>query len=392
MNGRIRAGIVSILIGPYQLMGEDGIRGVELAFSEFDYRINETRIDFEVEGSNAIPDSAVGAVERLITQRAVDFTIGPLSGNEGLAVRDYAKGHPDRVFLNGIAGAQDITLRDPAPNFFSFSTNGVQWTAGLGKYVYEELGYKRVVTLGEDYSFPHSQVGGFTLEYCKAGGQIVEKFWTALGTIDYSHIIQALPDDIDAIFLALAGTDVVNFLQQYRETGQVLPLTGGATVADQTIMNSHPELAEYYVGMATSSPIADNNPDPRWQAFVEAYSRAFPDALVSPSLQAWGYYVNTKAALLALKAVDGDLSNGQAAFKQALANMEFESPTGLIRLDHNRNAIADVFITVVERGDDGQLYNRLEKTIPKVTQTLGIAEDEYLQIGVFDRDNPPCRH
>jgi branched-chain amino acid transport system substrate-binding protein len=86
------------------------------------------------ESSTAIPDSAIQAADTLLYKDQVDFVIGPLSGNEGLAIRDYVKTIPDKAFINGVSAAQDTTLRNSAPNFFSFSTSGVQWIAGLGRY------------------------------------------------------------------------------------------------------------------------------------------------------------------------------------------------------------------------------------------------------------------
>jgi branched-chain amino acid transport system substrate-binding protein len=100
--------------------------------------------------------------------------------------------------------------------------------------------------------------------------------------------------------------------------------------------------------------------------------------------------VNTKAALLAVSLAEGDLSNGQARFKQMLATLEYETPTGPVRLDHNRAAVATNFVTEVAQKEDGTLYSRLVKAIPAVNQTLGILEAEYLAIGVFNRDNPSC--
>ena len=41
-------------------------------------------------------------------------------------------------------------------------------------------------------------------------------------------------------------------------------------------------------------------------------------------------------------------------------------------------------------GADGNLYNKLVKVVPQVNQTLGIAEDEFLKLGVVGRDNPAC--
>src|SRR5476649_1657497 len=157
----IKIGAIATLIGPFATMGEDAMRGVDLALAEFSAGIGGKSIELLIESSNAIPESASDAAAFLIERKGVDLVIGPLSGNEGLAVRDYAKTRLDKTFINGVSASQDMTLRDAAPNFFSFSMNGVQWMTGLGSYVYHTLGYSRVVTLAQDYSYPHSQVGGF---------------------------------------------------------------------------------------------------------------------------------------------------------------------------------------------------------------------------------------
>ena len=123
------------------------------------------------------------------------------------------------TFANGTSAAQDTTLRDPAPNFFRFSTDGAQWMAGLGEYVFNEKGHKRIVTIAEDYSFPYTQVLGFMVPFCELGGKVVDKFWVPIGNKDYSSIIASIPDDIDAIYVALGGADAVNFLSQYEQAG-----------------------------------------------------------------------------------------------------------------------------------------------------------------------------
>ena len=106
-------------------------------------------------------------------------------------------------------------MRDPAPNFFRFSTDGAQWMAGLGDYSYNVKHYKHVATLAEDYSFPYTQVFGFMAPFCKAGGHVVKKFWVPIGTKDFSSVIAAMPDNIDAIYVVLGGSNSVNFLTQY---------------------------------------------------------------------------------------------------------------------------------------------------------------------------------
>jgi branched-chain amino acid transport system substrate-binding protein len=390
-TSEIKIGALATLVGPFAALGEDSMRGVELAIAEFGGMIAGKRLTLIKESSNAIPDDAYYKAKRLVEEHQVDFMIGPLSGNEGLAVRDYAKTQPEKVFLNGTAAAQDITLRDPAPNFYCFNTHSVQWVAGLGTYAYEVQRFRRVVTVAEAYSVPFGQVAGFMIEFCRLGGQVLHKSWVALGTIDFTEVIAAIPKDCDAIFVALGGTDAIKFLQQYYDVrGGTLPLIGGPITVDQTILSTTGELSDKVVGMASSGPTADNDPDLAWQTFVSAYRKQFPNGLPSPSLCGHGYYVNTKAALLALQSVNGDLSNGQARFKEALRQLEFDTPTGPVRLDHNRAVIATIFLSVVDRQPDGTLYKKLVKKTPNVTSTMGIPEEDYLKLGSFGTNNPTC--
>ena len=201
--------------------------------------------------SDASPDSAVRAARKLVEQDGVKVLIGPLSGDEGLAIKDYAKTQPDVTFINGTSAAQDTTLRDPAPNFFRFSTDGAQWMAGLGDYAYKDKGYHKVATVAEDYSFPYTQVFGFMAEFCKAGGHVPSKSWVPIGNKDYSSVIAAIPADVDAIYVALGGADAVNFLTQYQQAGGTAPLIGGSITVDQTVLDyqgPHPRRRHRHAG------------------------------------------------------------------------------------------------------------------------------------------------
>ena len=88
--------------------------------------------------------------------------------------------------------------------------------------------------------------------------------------------------------------------------------------------------------------------------------------------------------------MEGDLSDGGAKFRDVLSNLEFETPTGMVKLDERRNAIADIFLTEVAEGPDGGLINKTIKVIPQVSQTLGVAYDEFLKYGPVSRENPVC--
>ena len=384
----IKIGVLATFEGAFTVLGEDGERGALTALDEFGGTAGGKTIEVVRGSSDASPDSAVRAARKLVEQDGVKILVGPLSGDEGIAVKDYAKSQPDVTFINGTSAAQDTTLRDPAPNFFRFSTDGAQWMAGLGTYAFNDKGYKTVATVAEDYSFPYTQVFGFMAEFCKAGGHVPSKSWVPIGNKDYSSVIAAIPDDVDAIYVALGGADAVNFLNQYQQSGGEAPLIGGSITVDQTVLTSKGKLRDVLIGTPAAGPTADTNDSPAWLAFTEAYKKqagAFP----SPSLFAHGYYINMKAALLAIDELKGDISD-PAKLRETLAGLSFDTPTGKVSLDKNRNAIADIFLTEVTEDADGNLVNKLIKVVPQVNQTLGIDEAEFLALGAVSRENPSC--
>lgn len=387
----IRIGGLATLEGAFAVDGQDAMRGIEMAIKEFHGDIDGHPLKLIKASSNATPSSAVDAARKLIEQDHVDILVGPLSGSEGLALKEYAKKHPGKTFVNGSSAAQDTTLRDPAPNFYRFSTDGAQWMAGLGNYVYNKKGYHKVAVVGEDYSFPYTQVFGFAFEFCRDGGQIVHRYWVPIGTKDYSSIIAQLPSNIDAIYVMLGGSDAVNFLTQYRQYGGDKPMIGSSVTADQTVLSSKGPFKKYVVGTPSAGPIADSWNNPRWQAFVKRYQKMFPNGFPTPSLFAQTYYVNAKAALLALKKVGGDLSDGQKKLHQTLDHLSFETPTGMVKLDQNREGIATNFVTVVAKKPDGELYNKVVKVVKNVNQTLGMNRKQFLALGKVSRNHPSCQ-
>jgi len=93
--------------------------------------------------TNASPDSALKAVRKVVEQDKVPPVIGPVSGSEGIAPRDYSKTQPGVTFVNGTSGALDTTYVTPSQNFFRFNANGAQWMVGVGEYVYKVKATRR---------------------------------------------------------------------------------------------------------------------------------------------------------------------------------------------------------------------------------------------------------
>jgi len=385
----IKIGVLATLEGPFAAGGADGMRGAELAIKERGGMVAGRKIEMIKASSNANPDVAVNSVRKLVEQDKVEIVVGPLSGGEGIAVKDYSKTQPNLTFINGGSGAQATTLVNPSPNFFRFNTEGAQWMVGLGQAAIDK-GYKRVMVIAEDYAFPYSQVQGFMTEYCKLGGRVPAKAWVPLGGKDYSSVIARIPKDVDALLVVLGGADAVNFLNQYEAAGGDKPMMGGSITVSQDVLNYRGKRRDSLVGTISAGPYAYSFDGADWKAFVSAYQQNFPvssGGYPSPSLFALVYYTNMKAALDALDAVKGDLSGGQAKYRDALTKLELKMPTGTVRLDSNRQAIGTTFVTEVVKDSNGALTTRVLRKVDNVDQMLGLKKEEF-QIG--SRDVPNC--
>jgi len=393
---KLKIGVTAPLEGTYTVLGEDGMRGYELAVKAHNGKAGGKEIETIVASTDTTPDSAVRAAKKLVEQDKVDVLISPLSGSEGIAIRDYSKTQPQITVINAGSGALETTYVTPSPTFYRFNLDGAQWHAGLGDYAYNVKHYKKIATVGEDYSFVYTQVFGLVLEYCQAGGQVSKRFWVPLGTKDFASTIAALPDDVDAIYLGLGGADAVNFLNQYQQAGGHAHLLGGSIMVDQTVLSSKGKAKDLLIGTIAASGMADADPNPKWQAFVKAYQEMpkegfFKNAFASPSLLGINYYNSADAVFKALDQVNGELSDGNKKFREALKNIVLDAPNGKITLDENRQAVGTNFVTEVVKDDKGDLVGKVVKVVPNVQQRLGFSKEVFDRIGLPGREVPECK-
>jgi len=332
-------------------------------------------------------DTAIKETRRLMEQLDADVMIGPLSGDESIAVANYAKDNPDKTFVDGSAGAQDTTLKVRAPNFFRFNGDGAQWNAGLGDLAFNKLGWKTAAVISDDYSFGWTSAAGFIAEFCAAGGEVTKRVFPPLNTTDYSSFAQQMPTDVDGTFVAVGGAGLIPFLKAYEQAKG--PIDSKKFIGNLfwgtpgQFEQLGPRVAGTYIGGAGTAGDLDT---PGSQGYAAYHDELFEDykpggspAAQAPSTFTYGYYVNTWGLIKALEAVDGDISDGQKKLQAELAKTTLPAPYGEIKLDENRHAITDVFYQQLYE-KDGKLAVKTVATVPQVDQTFG---------GTFSPETPP---
>jgi branched-chain amino acid transport system substrate-binding protein len=329
--------------------------------------------------SNDKADTAIKETKRLMEQLGADVMIGPLSGDESIAVAQYAKQHPTKTFVDGSAGAQDTTLKVRAPNFFRFNGDGAMWNAGLGDLAYNKLGWKTAAVVADDYSFAWTSAAGFVAEFCAVGGKVTKRVFPPLNTTDYSSYAQQMPTNVDGTFVAVGGAGLIPFLKAYEQSHG--PIDGKKFIGNlfwgtpgQFEQLSTRVVGAYVGGAGTAGDLATpaaknyaNNIIGKWFKTIPPYGAAAPQA---SSTFTFGYFANTWGLIKGLQAVKGDISGGQKALQSALGKVTLASPYGPMKLDTNRQAVIPVYYQQLY-AKGGKLAIKTVGYIPQVDQTFG---------------------
>ena len=380
----IRIGVMSCLSGAFAQLGQDGVDGVKIAFDEIGNTIAGRPVKLFIEDSAANPEVAVNKTRALVTRDKAQLVLGPLSGAAGQAVKDSADDWPDATIIVAGSAAEDITMRGVKPNVWRTSYTGAQPMFALGDWAYDN-GYRKVVIVAEDYAFPYAQVGGFMLTFCARGGKVAKKFWVPIGTSDYSSIFPQIPKDADAVYVALGGTDAVNFIRQMDEFGFLgkIDILGGTVTVDASQLASVGGLLD---GVVSGSIMSGDIDSKEFRQLDAAFSKMRGRA---PSLFVENYYRAAKWAILALQKVNGKIED-QAAFREALQNTSFNAPASFVSFDDHHNVVTDTFLNkVVKMGDEYR--NSVLKTYPKVSQFWTFDPQEYQKQSPYIRDFPDCK-
>jgi branched-chain amino acid transport system substrate-binding protein len=342
--------------------------------------------------SNDTADLAIKETKRLMEKLKADVMIGPLSGDEGVAIAKYAKAHPTKTFVNGTSGALDTTMKVRAPNFFRWNGDGAQWDAGTGWVAYNVLGWRKVDVMMDDYSFGWTSAAGFIAEFCALGGEVTKRVFPPLNTTDYSTYVAQLdaPNAIDGYFWAVGGTGTIAalkaFEQKYGQMNSKQHMGNLFFGTPGTFTDLGLRIAGSYAGGGGTAADVPSAALTKFKALTGKTWSALPPLKGPATATGVGnlffvnYYVNATGLIKGLKAVKGDISGGQKALQKALTTTTVTDPNGtVLKLDANRQGVGGTFVQQLF-DDNGTLGIKTIYKVVGVPQNFG---------GAFGNDLPP---
>lgn len=382
----IGIGFVAPLTGPFAPTGQDLLNGFNLFLERNQGRIGGRAIRFVVEDDTFSPQVAITKTRKLLESDRVELLTGIINSAAAYAMREYVdqQGLPTVI---AVAGGDNLTQRTRGQ--FIVRTgwgSSSQYAQPFGLYAARQLGYRRVVTIADDFAFGHEWVGGFQRTFEEAGGRVVAKIWTPLGTADFSPYLARVPADVDAVVAAVVGPIALRFVKQYADFGlrARLPLIGPGHMTDELNL---PQMGDEALGMITTlhySVVLDN----QWnKAFVERYQAKYNKV---PNSYAEAGYTAALWIDRALLRAGGQITDKAAFMKAMAALVVADTPRGPVRLDAYGNVVENIYIRRVDRVGT-RLQNTVIATYPNVSQFWTFNAEEFLKNPVYGRDYPPCQ-
>jgi branched-chain amino acid transport system substrate-binding protein len=382
-KGPIKIGLLTPLTGVVASGGKEIQEGFDLYWNQVGHKIAGREVQVFVEDDGSNPDIALQKARKLTEQTKVDFLVGDLLANTGLAVAEYAKTNGIPYFIPVIA-ADELTQRKRIPNVIRIAGySASQMPRPLADYAFKKKNYKKIITISQDYTFGHEQCGGFAQLFTELGGSILAQHWNPLNTQDFSpYLAQIQSANPDAVFAMETGADATRLIQQWNNFGLKgkIPLLGAQNATDQSVIRTLGAEAE---GILTSAHFAEGNDAPATKKFVAEYEAAYKKL---PSIYGFSHYSAALWLAEAIKAVKGNIED-RPKFLDAVRKVVLtDSPLGRpVRLDAYGNPIYDVFIRNVVKRPDGRYWNVPIETYPNVSQFWTYKPEEYMKQPPYSR-------
>jgi branched-chain amino acid transport system substrate-binding protein len=382
-TGPIKIGLLTPLTGVVASGGKEIAEGFNLYWDQVGKKIGNRAVEIVIEDDGSNPDIALQKARKLTEQTKVDFLVGDLLANTGLAVAEYAKTSGIPYFIPVIA-ADDLTQRKRIPNVIRVAGyTASQMPRPLADYAFKKLGLRKIVTISQDYTFGHEQCGGFAQVFTELGGTIVAQHWNPLNTQDFSpYIAQIQSAAPDAVFAMETGADATRFIQQWSNFGMKgkIKLLGAQNATDQSVIRTLGAEAE---GIISSAHFAEGGDAPATKKFVAEYEAAFKKL---PSIYGFSHYSAAMWLAEAIKSINGNIEDRPKFLEAVRKTVLSGSPLGRpVRLDDYGNPVYDVYIRDVVKRGDGTFWNKPLETYPAVSQFWTYKPEEYLKQPSYSR-------
>jgi branched-chain amino acid transport system substrate-binding protein len=383
----LRLGFLTVRTGALAAGGRQMEEGIQLFLKERNNTIAGRKVELIIADTGGNPAGAKTKTQELVERNKVHVIIGPLATFEALAIDDYIKEARVPLITPTSAAQNDLAQQKRSDFVLHAVGSAAQPMHVLGEYAAKKLGYKRIATIADDFTYGHEGEAGFQHAYEDNGGKVVQKLWSPLNAVDYGSYVGQIKPNVDAIYAGFAGINGLRFLKQFSEYGMKskIAVLGNPTCVDEGVLKN---MGDEALGVVTASWYAATIETPDNKRFVQA---VLDEYKVVPGFYTAGTYTAGLFLEDALKAINGKFEDS-AAFVRALHNVRLtRGPMGPIRVDEYGKPILNIYVRKVERRN-GALVNTIVDTVPDVGQFWKYDPKEFMSSPPYSRDYPVAKN
>lgn len=326
----VKIGIILPISGAIATFGQENANGLKLAMNKIS-KTSKEKLTLFIEDDKSEAIEATNAIRKLLNVNKVSVVIGEVTSSNTLAMAPIAQENKVPLFS---PAATNVKVTQVG-NFISRAcfTDDFQGIV-MAKFAVNVLKKKKGLIIIDNSSDYSKGLGAaFKTEYLKMGGKLVtdEELTYVQKDMDFNTLIRKIKRaDPDVIFLPGYYQEVGLIIKQARALGITAPFLGGDGWDSPKLFEiAGPSIKGNYI----SSHFAPDDKDPKVQAFVKDYERAYkvkPGAMAALGYDAIGIVADAISRAKSTKPEDINAA--------ILATKNFPGVTGLITIDKNRNS------------------------------------------------------
>ena len=225
----IKIGVPTALTGTYAQLGDEAKRAIDFAVAEANAAggIDGRKVEVRFLDTEAKPELARQQGEKLALA-GYNLLTGSIASGEALAMGPML-GRWNAIYVSTINKADDITGKQCQPRMFRVNRPDNSDAAVVQPWLATRA-EKKWAIMAADIAWGRNSGGSFRKAADATGKTIVSENYPAFGSNDYAAHIQKVADSgAEAMWVALAGRDAINFAKQAKQFGLFEKVVTGGT-------------------------------------------------------------------------------------------------------------------------------------------------------------------
>jgi branched-chain amino acid transport system substrate-binding protein/urea transport system substrate-binding protein len=214
---RIRLGVLQPLSGGLEVLGQQGVQGVQLAIEEANEAggvLDGRQIELVIADSRTDPKTAVERTTELIQRDQVTAICGPVTS----ANRDAIEPTIER-YQTPLLYATDYEGGVCSRYMTCYSALPEHWVEPFIPFLQERYGSSYYL-FGSDYIWPQKMNEAIRRVVGEVGGEVVGEEYTPFGVKDFTATVRKIiGSGAEVVVITVVGADAITFVKQFVAAG-----------------------------------------------------------------------------------------------------------------------------------------------------------------------------